>query len=74
MFKSINQTAQEERDTSANEADRIRERHASIAKAWRTVAYNDGESACTVARLSEITGLPASYVFDVCASLGYGVR
>lgn len=72
--KSINQMAQEEGDSSANEARRIREREATVKRAWRTLAYNEGEAACTAARISEASGIPIDYVRTVCGNVGYTLR
>lgn len=69
-MKSINQIAQEDGDTSANEAARIREREAAVARAWRTVAYHEGESACTADRIATITELPIAFIQDICARKG----
>jgi len=68
--KSINQVAQEEGDTSANEAARIRDREAAVAKAWRTIAYHEGEAACTADRVAAIAELPVDFVRDICARKG----
>lgn len=68
--KSINQLAQESGDTSANEAQRVRERVASIKKAWRVIAYHEGESACTADRIASAAGLPVDHVRFVCGSEG----
>jgi hypothetical protein len=65
--KSINQIGQESDDTSANEAERIREREASVTKAWRTIAYHEGEAACSAARVAATADLPVDcglYVSD----------
>jgi hypothetical protein len=70
VMKSINQIAQEDGDTSANEARRIREREAAIARAWRTLAYNEGESACTAVRIAEAVELPVAFVQDICDRKG----
>lgn len=69
-MKSINQLAQEADDTSANEARRIREREASISHAWRTIAYHEGERACTAIRIAEVVELPVAFVQDICARKG----
>lgn len=63
MKKSINQIAQENGDTSANEA-------AAVARAWRTVAYHEGEAACTAERVAAIAELPVNFVRDICARKG----
>lgn len=68
--KSINQVAQEAGDTSANEAARIREREAAVARAWRTVAYQEGEAACTADRIATTAELPVDFVRDICARKG----
>lgn len=73
-MKSINQMAQEEGDSSANEARRIREREATVKRAWRTIAFDEGEGACTATRVAEASGLPVDYVRTVCASVGYELR
>jgi hypothetical protein len=69
-MKSINQMAQEEGDTTANEAKRIREREATVKKAWRTVAFYENEAACTAERIAKESGLPIDYVRFVCANYG----
>lgn len=69
-MRSINQLAQETGDTSAREASRIREREASVARAWRTIAYHEGEAACTAARVAAIAELPVEFVSDICARRG----
>jgi hypothetical protein len=68
--KSINQVAQEDGDTSANEARRIRERENDIARTWRTIAYNEGETACTAERIAEAAELPVRFVRDICERRG----
>ena len=72
-MKSINQVAQENGDTSANEAARIRERERAVVAAWRTIAFNEGESACTLGRVSRAAELPEEYVAFVCAVKGYAL-
>lgn len=74
MKKSINQTAQEDGDSSANEAARIHEREAAVARAWRTVAYHEGEAACTADRIATIAELPIAYVQDICARKGLDLQ
>lgn len=69
--KSINQVAQENGDTSVREAQRIRERESEVRTAWRTVAFNDNEAACTAARIAEMTGYPVDFVEFVCGNVGY---
>jgi hypothetical protein len=49
-MKSINQIAQENGGSSANEGKRIRDREAAVKQAWRRVAFNKGEAACTATR------------------------
>jgi hypothetical protein len=73
-MKSINQIAQETGDTSANEAARIREREAVVARAWRTVAYHHGQAACTADKIAEIAALPVDFVRDICARKGLDLR
>lgn len=68
--KSINQVAQEDGDTSAHEARRIKEREDAVARAWRTLAYNEGETACTAERIAEAAELPAMFVRDICERRG----
>lgn len=68
--KSINQMAQEEGNSSANEARRIRDREASVKRAWRTVAFYENEAACTADRISKESDLPVEYVRFVCGSYG----
>jgi hypothetical protein len=68
--KSINQIAQESGDSSANEAARIREREALVARGWRTIAYHEGAAACTAARIAWVTDLPVAFVQDICARKG----
>jgi hypothetical protein len=69
--KSINQIAQEDGDTSANEATRIRDREAAVAKAWRTIAYHEGEASCTADRIAKVAELPIDFVRDICARKGF---
>lgn len=71
--KSINQLAQEECDTSANEVNRIKEREASVKKAWRQIAYDLGEQACTVENVAKMANLPEAYVLFVCTNVGYAL-
>ena len=71
---SLNQTAQDEGDTAANEARRIREAEASIHRAWRQLAYDEGESAVTAHRIATMTGLPAAYVREICERWGNPLR
>lgn len=70
-MKSINQQAQEDGDSSANEAERIREREASVKRVWRGISYAEGDQACTAARISMHTGLPIAYVRLICERHGY---
>ncbi len=56
--RSINQVAQDEGDSSANEAARIRTRGASVARAWRTIAYKRGDGACTAQAVADACDLP----------------
>ncbi len=72
--RSINQIAQEAGDTSANEANRIREREATVKRAWRTIAFNENEAACTAERIAAETGLPADFVRFVCGTHGLDLR
>lgn len=74
MGKSINQLAQEEGDSSANEARRIREREAQVKKAWRTVAFYENEAACTAERIARESDLPVDYVRFVCGKEGLALR
>ncbi len=74
MKKSINQIAQEDGDTSANEAARIRDREAAVTKAWRTIAYHEGEGACTAERVAASTELPVDFVRDICARKGLDLQ
>ena len=69
-MKSIDQVAQETGDSSANEAARILAREAAVARAWRTVAYHEGEAVCTADRIATIAELPLPFVQDVCARKG----
>lgn len=69
-MKSINQVAQEDGDTSADEARRIREREDAITRAWRTIAYNEGETACTAERVAEAAELPVKFVRAICERRG----
>jgi hypothetical protein len=73
-MKSINQIAQESGDSSANEAARIREREAAVARAWRTVVYHEGEAACTADRIAEIADLPVAFVREICARKGLDLQ
>jgi hypothetical protein len=72
--KSINQIAQEDGDTSANESARIRDREAAVAKAWRTIAYHEGETACTADRIAKASELPVAFVRDICARKGLDLQ
>jgi len=74
LGRSLNQIAQDEGDTAANEARRIREAEASIHRAWRQLAYDEGESAVTAHRIATMTGLPVAYVRDVCERVGHVLR
>ncbi len=73
-MKSINQIAQEDGDSSANEAARIRAREADVKRAWRTIAYEQGEAACTAERVADAANLPIAYVRFVCGASGYDLR
>ena len=73
-MKSINQIAQAEGDSSANEAKRIREREAAVAKAWRQIAYDDGEAACSADRVAQAVDLPEAYVRAICERKGLALR
>jgi hypothetical protein len=73
-MKSINQIAQETGDTSANEAARIRDREALVARAWRTIAYHEGATACTADRIAWATELPIAFVRDICARKGLDLK
>lgn len=44
MNRSINQMAQDEGDSSANEANRIRLRERSVRTAWRTFVFNNDKN------------------------------
>lgn len=70
-MKSINQLAQESGDSSLNEANRIRENEATVARAWRKIAYDENEAACTTERIASVTGLPIAYVHMVCERRGW---
>jgi len=74
LGRSLNQIAQDEGDTAANEARRIREGEASIHRAWRQIAYDEGESAVTAHRIATLTGLPVAYCRDVCERVGHVLR
>ena len=70
---SINQIAQMDGDTSAKEAARIRARDAAVCRAWRTIAYYEGESACTAAKIAERADLPVAFVSAICERHGHPV-
>ena len=70
-WKSINQEAQETGDTSAKEAARIVARRAAVARAWRLIAYRDGETSCTAEKVAQESELPVRYVTETCAIMGY---
>lgn len=70
-MRSINQIAQEDGDTSANEANRIREREATVKRCWRTIAFEDGEEACSAESVAACAGLPVDYVRLICERYGY---
>jgi hypothetical protein len=74
MNKSINQLAQENGETSANEAQRIREREVAVMRAGRTVAFFEGEAACTAARIASESGMPIGHVRFVCGNHGMDLR
>lgn len=73
-MKSINQIAQENGDSSANEAKRIRDRESAVKQAWRRVAFNEGEAACTVEKVAREADLPVDYVRFVCGNVGYELK
>jgi hypothetical protein len=73
-WQSINQVAQDEGNTSANEAKRIRNRESAVKVAWRTIAFNEGEAACTAERVARDCELPVDYVRFVCGNAGYEVK
>lgn len=71
MNASINQIAQSNGDTSANEANRIRERERAVSEAWWRVAYHESEQACTPVRVANESGLPVDFVVRVCFVKGH---
>jgi len=71
--KSINQVAQAEGDTSANEVRRIADREASVKRAWRTIAWETSESDCTAEKIANVTGLAIGYVRTICERNGLGL-
>jgi hypothetical protein len=68
-MKSINQLAQEEGDSSRNEANRIRERESAIRSAWRQIAFNTNRRPAAK-EIAEQTSLPENYVRVVCERNG----
>ncbi len=74
MRRSINQEAQVDGDTTANEVARIRFRERAVSDTWRAIAYHEGEAACTAARIAKDTSLPEAYVVEVCAVKGHTLR
>lgn len=70
FFLSVNQLAQSEQDTSANEAKRIRDREALVKRTWRTIAYHEGEAACRAERIADESELPVDYVKFICDNYG----
>lgn len=70
-MRSINQIAQDDGDTSANEVARIKARERSIRDAWNRIAYNEGAGACTAERIARETDLPVHYVIDICGRSGH---
>jgi DNA-directed RNA polymerase specialized sigma subunit len=69
---SINQLAQETGDTSANEANRIREREALIRRTWRSIAHNLNRTP-TAKEIAERTGYPEHYIRFVCECSGHNL-
>lgn len=75
-FRSINQVAQDEGNTMANEAKRLAEQDAAIYRAWRTIAYGTLESRPTTPSLrgvAEAVDLPEHFVSFRLAIRGYEV-
>lgn len=75
-FRSINQVAQDEGDTMANEVLRLKEQDEAIYRAWRTIAYGTFESRPTTPSLravAEAVGLPEHFVSFRLAIRGYEV-
>jgi hypothetical protein len=73
-MKSVNQITQDTGDSSANEAARIRDREATVARAWRQVAFDEGEAACTADRIAAKSELPVAFVRFVCGNKGLDLR
>lgn len=73
-MKSINQMAQEEGDSSANEAQRIRDRESTVKRTWRSVAFHENEAACTAERIAKESELPIDYVRFVCGKEGLALK
>jgi len=71
---SINQIAQIDGDTNANEAKRIRNREAAVRRAYREHAYNIGTPTANdiTARTSEIAGeqIGEDYITRICEKNG----
>jgi hypothetical protein len=44
-----------------------------MKRAWRTIAFNEGEAACTAERVAAASGLPVEYVRFVCGNSGLGL-
>lgn len=70
---SINQLAQEIGDTSANEANRIREREALIRRTWRSIAHNLNRTPAAK-EIAERTGYPEHYIRLVCERSGHNLQ
>lgn len=77
-MKSINQIAQESGDTSANEAERIRQREAAVRQAWRTLQFNN-DKLPTISQIVELASrladeyLGAEFCARICECTGYEV-
>lgn len=78
-MKSINQMAQEDGDTTRNEAARIKAREAAVAKAWRTYVWEHDENP-TAQQVSQLATeiaeelLGVEYVTRVCGTRGYELK
>lgn len=78
-MKSINQIAQENGDTTANEANRIRRREATVKHAWRKYTFEHNEYP-TAQQIAEIASeeaeeeLGMEYVKTICERNGYELR
>jgi len=72
-WRSVNQQAQLEGDTTANAAKRIRANALQVKDAWRAYAY-EHDTLPTVEQLVTATGFPVEYIVFICGSEGYALH